>query len=304
LAALGGLSGAKRAIRGLLRQDGINAVLFYGAPGSGKSTLADILAQAWLCVRPSEGQACGECNVCQSHLGKRAVDIQLIDPYGPSRLLKIDCIRPVNPQQDFKGTSLTEFFRTRPLMARHKIVVLESVERLNQAAGNALLKEIEELAPHCKIILTTAEYGKVMPTIRSRCLGIMCESEVTLAAAEQDEDLARFATTPGQFSRIVASADIFRRLSVLLDKVPDSKPSAALALAQTARQISSDLEEDQGISARAASLRVLEAMGQHLSRRMPDRPEICQKVASGYRLVEQNVNSQMVYEDLFAQMLI
>ena len=56
----------------------------------------------------------------------------------------------------YKGVYCRAFFRTRPLMARHKVMIFEEVEKMNADAANALLKTLEEPEPHAKLILTTS----------------------------------------------------------------------------------------------------------------------------------------------------
>lgn len=304
LASLDGLHTAKRAIEGLLARDGINAVLIYGAPGSGKSTLAHILAQAWLCPKPVDGMACGDCNVCRTHMEGSALDFQEIKPYGAGRMLRIDCVRP-RQSSEYKGIAVSEFFRTRPLMARHKVVVLDQADRLNRDSAHALLKEIEELGSHAKIIFVTSELSRIIPTVRSRCLCLMCEVAEGPRESELDQNLQRlFSRSRGDDERVLASHEIFSQIDELMSEVATADVAAALSFAQRARGIASQFEQQLGLSARASQLATLNSIGQHLEASQPENPAARLHVAEAHRLVEQNVNGQMVFEDLFARFLI
>ncbi len=50
-----------------------------------------------------------------------------------------------------------------------RIVVLPEIESASLGAANSLLKTLEEPPGHVVLVLTTAEIGAVLPTIRSRC---------------------------------------------------------------------------------------------------------------------------------------
>jgi len=305
LAALEGLASAKRAIEGLLKRDGINAILLYGAPGSGKSTLAHILSQAWLCTSPIDNFACGECTPCRTHLQGSALDFQEIAPFGAGRMLRIQCIRPRRESLDFNGVPLSEFFRTRPLMARHKVIVLDQADRLNNDSAHALLKELEELGSHAKVILVTSELSRVIPTVRSRCLCIMCEVPPGQRETDSAQGLRRiFSRSYGEDLRVSESAAIFSQIDEVMRDLSAAPIGAALVLAQRTRAIASAYEDQLGLSARAANLEILAAIGRHLESSQPENPVARQDVAEAYRLVEQNVNAQMVFEDLFARFLI
>jgi DNA polymerase-3 subunit delta' len=50
-----------------------------------------------------------------------------------------------------------------------RVVIVDSLDELNANAANALLKSLEEPPPRTVFLLLTAEPGRLLPTIRSRC---------------------------------------------------------------------------------------------------------------------------------------
>lgn len=70
----------------------------------------------------------------------------------------IDQIRP-----------LASYLSQKP-SGKSKVVVIELAEDCNEHAANALLKPLEEPASNSHIILLSYALGRVLPTIRSRCV--------------------------------------------------------------------------------------------------------------------------------------
>jgi DNA polymerase-3 subunit gamma/tau len=64
---------------------------------------------------------------------------------------------------------LTDGIQYRPVKSRYRIVIIDEVHMLSNAAFNALLKTLEEPPPHVKFIFATTESHKIPQTILSRC---------------------------------------------------------------------------------------------------------------------------------------
>ena len=97
-------------------------------------------------------------------------DIRWVEPDGA--VIKIDQIRRVN-----------EFAVQTVQVAPRKVVLLLHADRLNQNAANALLKTLEEPPKNTHIILATESWGKLLPTIRSRCQRIVVRPDLEAAVA-------------------------------------------------------------------------------------------------------------------------
>jgi hypothetical protein len=83
-------------------------------------------------------------------------DLRWIVPDGA--MIKVDQIRRVN-----------EFAVQTPQIAPRKVVAIADAHLLNVNAANALLKTLEEPPPNTHILLETTRWGRLLPTIRSRC---------------------------------------------------------------------------------------------------------------------------------------
>src|SRR4029453_17221207 len=64
---------------------------------------------------------------------------------------------------------IIESARYKPLLARHKVYLIDEVHMLSKGAFNALLKTLEEPPAHVKFIFATTEVRKVPLTVLSRC---------------------------------------------------------------------------------------------------------------------------------------
>ena len=177
LDSLVGLSTAKRVLHAVHDSNSrIHAILFFGQKGSGKTTISKWLAQSWLCPNAKDGSTgCGECAVCTSFSNGRCVDFQHIKPKGPSALIKRGAFVENENDKDIDTVPLTDYFRSRPLMAVSKVALISDAHRMNQDASNAFLQLLEEPPNFARIILTTHEFSRVPATIRSRCLCVACE---------------------------------------------------------------------------------------------------------------------------------
>ena len=65
--------------------------------------------------------------------------------------------------------SLSELFDLSPAMSDWRVVVIDSVDELEPAGANALLKMLEEPPPNSTFFLVSHAPGRLLPTIRSRC---------------------------------------------------------------------------------------------------------------------------------------
>lgn len=132
-----------------------HAYLFAGPRGTGKTTTGRLLGKALNCTDRRGGEACNECESCQSFLSGRALDLVEMDAASNRG---IDEIRSLRDKIGFA-----------PGAGEYKIYLIDEVHMLTEAAFNALLKTLEEPPPHVVFILATTEAHKVPATIASRC---------------------------------------------------------------------------------------------------------------------------------------
>ncbi|OQA38680.1 MAG: DNA polymerase III subunit tau [Chloroflexi bacterium ADurb.Bin325] len=108
-----------------------------------------------MCER-GEGPPCGVCLPCRRVAEGRYPDVQLIR--AEKNTIQIDQVR-----------SLQADAAIAPLEGRRKVFIIREIERATPPAANALLKTLEEPAPHVVLLLTSNRRDQVLPTILSRC---------------------------------------------------------------------------------------------------------------------------------------
>jgi DNA polymerase-3 subunit delta' len=99
---------------------------------------------------------CGVCKSCRKIDAGSHPDIIRVKPSGS--FIKIDQIR-----------SLCQTLAMKPYEARIRVVIISDAQAMNLAAGNALLKALEEPPARTILILVAAHPSDLMPTIVSRC---------------------------------------------------------------------------------------------------------------------------------------
>ena len=168
-----------RLLKTLLQNETIpHALLFLGIEGVGKKTTAMATAMASNCMGygddnlPEEKKIranrstiqkittksgiCGCCKSCSKIKSGNHPDIILIEPTGS--FIRINQIR-----------NLCNTLTMKPYEARLRVVIISDAQAMNPAAGNALLKMLEEPPDRTVLILTAVHTSDLLPTIVSRC---------------------------------------------------------------------------------------------------------------------------------------
>jgi DNA polymerase-3 subunit gamma/tau len=133
-----------------------HAYLFTGPRGTGKTTTARILAKALNCEnRNSDGSPCSECSSCVAIREGNSLDVMELDAASHN---SVDDIRDIKLSVTTVASAATS----------KRVFVLDEAHMLSKAAGNALLKTLEEPPEHVHFVLATTEPYKLLDTIRSR----------------------------------------------------------------------------------------------------------------------------------------
>lgn len=126
-----------------------HAYLLSGPNSIGKFTVAKKMAGILQC----EKDFCHECPVCTQVLKGSHIDT--------TELRGKDSIKIAEMRK-----IVDSFSRTG--QSKHKILLIQSVERMTVAAANSFLKTLEEPSGDTVFIMTTNNIGGVLPTILSR----------------------------------------------------------------------------------------------------------------------------------------
>jgi DNA polymerase-3 subunit delta' len=165
----------------LLAQRG-HAWLLAGPSGLGQYDVAMALVRAWLCDKPGEQGACGQCASCHAVAVHAHADICVLMP----ETVMLDLGWPLGEkaQDDIDSKKrkaskeirveamrdAVEFTQRTSARGRGKAVLVFPAERMNVYTANALLKTLEEPPGDVKFALATDAAHQLLPTIRSRCL--------------------------------------------------------------------------------------------------------------------------------------
>jgi len=133
-----------------------HAYLFAGPRGTGKTTTARILAKALNCEnRNKDGSPCNQCGSCVAITQGISLDVLELDAASHN---SVDDIRDIRLSVTTVASAATS----------KRVFVLDEAHMLSKAAGNALLKTLEEPPDHVHFVLATTEPYKLLDTIRSR----------------------------------------------------------------------------------------------------------------------------------------
>lgn len=164
-----------------------HAYLITGGREESRSAYTQRLAEAYLCE--GEQPPCGRCRQCRKAAAGAHPDLARITLMEGKREITVDQAR----------TLRTDVY-IRPNEGKRKVYVIDPADNMNPTAQNALLKVLEEGPQYAAFLLVTAEPGRMLETIRSRCEQIVLPPEEELPDPEQ---LAK----AGQLAQLLLNGD-------------------------------------------------------------------------------------------------
>jgi DNA polymerase-3 subunit delta' len=154
-----------------------HALLLVGPAGVGHLELAGLLAQAHLCETPAAAP-CGRCASCHLVRQRAHPDLLAVVPEAWRLRLGWTGDDEAAPKSDAKPSREIRIEQVRQAIdwshqtsgrGRGKVLLLHPADALNGPSANALLKTLEEPAPGLRLLLTSTDAERLLPTIRSRC---------------------------------------------------------------------------------------------------------------------------------------
>jgi DNA polymerase-3 subunit delta' len=139
-------------------------------------------------------------------------DFITFSPDGPLRQITIHQMREFRERAQFK-----------PLEGRHRVFLIDRLDRANEQAANSLLKVLEEPPEHMVIFATAENLYDLLPTIRSRSLVL----QLSRLAEDEMQAFARARNLPEAATRVALAEgspgvaatldlDVFRERRTLL----------------------------------------------------------------------------------------
>ncbi len=152
-------SEAVEAIKGSIRKDIIfSSYLFAGPDGPGKMLAAINFAKALNCQNQKSEEPCDKCASCGKIDSGLHPDVIILEPKGASLSIGIGDVKYLISRAGLK-----------PLEGRKKIFIIKNAESMNEEAGNAFLKTLEEPSPSTIFLLIAASKDALLDTVASRC---------------------------------------------------------------------------------------------------------------------------------------
>ncbi|OBX04456.1 DNA polymerase III subunit delta' [Gallibacterium genomosp. 3] len=140
-----------------LNGHGHHALLIRSANDNGAEQFCQAVAQWLFCEHKQQGRACGECRQCQLFEHQSHPDFYFLAAE-KGKKISIESIREI-----------TDKLSRHSQQQSAKVVYIQGVEQLTEAAANALLKTLEEPTADCYFLLQTDIEHQLLATIYSRC---------------------------------------------------------------------------------------------------------------------------------------
>lgn len=227
-----------------------HAWLIGGEPGIGKATLAYRMAKFVLAhpdpAAPAVQKATSLAVPADKPVARRVASQSHTDLLTLERIFNEKTGRLFTTIRVDDVRRTVSFFGSTAGEGGWRIAIVDTVDELEAAGENALLKVLEEPPPRSLLLLITQSPGRVLPTIRSRCRTLMLRplpvDDIVRAAAatlgegaDQAEVLAAAQAADGSVARALTllegpGLELRQRIIGLLDSLPQVDQRALHAL--------------------------------------------------------------------------
>jgi len=277
---------AVRMLRAAVARDRMpHAYLFVGPRGVGKGLAARELAKVLFCASPRGDDAdtldpCDACDACRRADRGTHPDLYWFAKETNSNDFRLPLVtrrKGPNGTPAWLTATVNESVTLTPMEASWTVTVLDDAELLNLEAANALLKTLEEPAPHAVLIVLCADVSRLPGTILSRCQWVRFRPlpeafvaekvrQVLARRAEEAEEtkqkkkaappteasdaeiafVCRFAGGSIERAADLVGTGLWDLKRTLLQRLPDLDPDAALDMAETIADWGKTLAKREG----------------------------------------------------------
>jgi DNA polymerase III subunit delta' len=275
---------AKRLLAAALAEGPAHAYLFHGPPGVGKRRAATAFA----------GELIGDGGRVERGTHP---DLYVLEPVGDQVL--IDEIR-----------ALRRDLHMRPFEAARRAYLILDAHTMNEAAADALLKDLEEPPDYAVVVLVADDLGPLPQTILSRCqlvpfrrlsaAAIRAELTARAPGLEADEQAAIAHLAAGRLDRLerLLDPDGRARRDTLLEVARQVYTGEAFDSGEAARTLLDGIKA-RGAEARAEAEEAVEAM-ELTGREAEQRVKRAQRRAERDELLASLEELAWWYRDLIA----
>jgi DNA polymerase-3 subunit delta' len=153
-----------------------HAILIQSAEGLGEFEFAQACAQSLLCENPRpDRRACGICHACNWFSQGNHPDFRSLVPESMAPETQEEGTEPGRKKRSDQIVidqvrELADFLAVGTHRGGLRVILVYPAEAMNANSQNALLKNLEEPPPATVFLLVTTQSGRLLPTVRSRCL--------------------------------------------------------------------------------------------------------------------------------------
>lgn len=212
------------------------------------------------------------------HIGKTTFALELAEILGAHRIFDVLLSDSDETMGIEEVRNIQNRLNVAPVGALKVAIITNAERRLTLSSANALLKTLEQPPPHSLLLLTTANFYSLLPTIVSRLQRInfapVWEAEYLIGLSrtlQNDEKLRNFFEEAQKYFAVLKVGSILERL----------KSSEAAAVWDDAQ----------------ISFFVKYAMLEFV--KQPGSPALAQKLLAAWRDLKFNLNLKLVLDNLF-----
>lgn len=298
---------AKKILFGQLKSGRIaHAYLFLGTDGIGRKKTALVFAKTLNCIKNISAknfeEACGHCVSCKKIDSANHPDVTIVDfnyqaklenkELDKQRALKIDTIRAMQKEVSFKPTE-----------GRWKVFIIEPAEKITLDAANCLLKTLEE-PPAWTVIMLLAKHRENLPaTVASRSQVVYFNPlpEKKIAALL----CAKFGAEPARAEKAAHACEGSISNALILLEDNENTASSLWRKLKDSDLVSADmlfLSQQMSKNARELLSKLLNEAKTDFRAGSRATGLAIEEISNSQKLLEKNVNPQMVLDALFLKL--